>query len=107
MSNKKARTRVPDDSTNVEAVIDACTISNETENKSTKKKTAVITGVVVNCPTLRIRTEPSKEGEVITTVPALAQLTIDLDMSTEDWFKVCYGGDIEGYCMKNFIAAKY
>lgn len=63
-------------------------------------------GIVIECETLRVRKEPSVDGEILTTIHKGSQVVIDLDKSTSDFYKISYVAGVEGYCMKKFIAVK-
>jgi len=62
----------------------------------------IIRGIVI-CDKLNVRKEANKDSEILTVIPKDLVLTIcDVDLSS-DFYKVLIG-EIEGYCMKNFIA---
>lgn len=63
-------------------------------------------GVVSNCKRLNIRKEPSKDSEILCDIIALTELEIDIDKSTDDWYKVFNADGIEGFCMKRFVELK-
>lgn len=68
-----------------------------------KDKTTV--GVVVNCDYLRLRSEPNTdEANIIRSLEAGTALVIDLNESTEGFYKVYTENGTEGYCMKPFVA---
>lgn len=75
---------------------------------STKEgiKSAAISGVVVNCLKLNVRREPKVNGEIITAIPALTEVVIDMDASSSDFYKVCAATGVEGFCMRKYIALK-
>ena len=63
-----------------------------------------IIGVVTDCLSLNIRTEPSLDASILCSVRALSKLAIDESSSTEEWFSVCTETGVEGYCLKKFVA---
>lgn len=76
------------------------------EQSVVPKKAPDVTGVVVGCLKLNIRKAPSIKAEVASVVPALTEVVIDMDGSSEDFYKVFVAGGIEGFCMKNYIAVR-
>lgn len=61
-------------------------------------------GTVSNCEKLNMRKEPVVNIEnIIRTIDAETQVVIDLDCSTEDFYKVICEDGVEGYCMKDYI----
>lgn len=75
--------------------------SDETTKIATKHEKTE--GTVSNCTQLNIRKEPSETSEVIMVVSSHDKLMIELDESTDDWFKVCTAAGIEGFCMKKYV----
>lgn len=65
-----------------------------------------VIGVVTNCLRLNVRKDPSPTAEVLCTVDAKHDLVIDIDESTEDYYKICTEAGIEGYCVKFFVTIK-
>ena len=64
-----------------------------------------VEGMVVNCARLNVRKEPNKNATVIRVLDNGNVVMIDLENSTEDFYKVSTPSG-EGYCMKNFIEVK-
>ena len=62
-------------------------------------------GVVVKCAKLNVRVKPSKESTVCYILNNGESVMVDLDESTEDFYKV-YTINMDGYCMKEFIDIK-
>lgn len=77
-----------------------------TEADAEEKTVSETVGIVIECETLRVRKEPSLDGEILTTIHKGSQVVIDLDKSTKDFYKINYVAGVEGYCMKKFIAVK-
>lgn len=68
-----------------------------------KDDTDEIIGVVTECVKLNVRKEPAADAEILTTIPLGAEVQIDVFESTEDFYKVCTGAGVEGYCVKDYI----
>lgn len=68
------------------------------------EKTPVF-GVVSNCAKLNIRSTPEggDSNNVIGTVDVSVTIEVDLDSSTEDFFKIRTLQGLEGFCMKNYV----
>ncbi len=62
----------------------------------------IVIGKLNNCARLNIRAEASKESEVVTIIDDKAELIINLEESTEDFYKVECKGFV-GFCVKSFI----
>lgn len=60
-------------------------------------------GVVASCGRLNVRKNPNIKAEVVCEALIGSLLVIDLDKSTDDWFKVCTPAGVEGFCMKQFV----
>lgn len=58
---------------------------------------------VANCLRLHIYSEPDTSSEIVCKVRYLTELSIDLDNSTEDFYKVCTAIGAEGFCEKNLV----
>lgn len=71
----------------------------------TEKKPAV-TGVVADCLELNVRRAPSLKANVAAVIPALTEVTIDLDGSNGEFYKVTTPDGIQGFCMKKYIAVR-
>ena len=80
----------------------------EVQNYSKKDEDnygAIAPAVVANCSKLNVRKEASKDSDVVRVVVKGDELVVDLDASTEDFYKVEVAG-MEGYCVKDFIEIK-
>lgn len=62
-----------------------------------------ITGKVTGCNKLRVRKSPSPLAEVLCEIAVNTEVVINESDSTIDFYKVCTGAGVEGYCMKKFI----
>lgn len=64
-----------------------------------------VTGKVANCAKLNVRAKADATADVICVLDAATEVTIDVEKSTKEWFKVCTVNGVEGYCMRKFITA--
>jgi len=89
----------------VEEIKEETTESNEIVEENIEPEVIeekIIKGVVI-CDKLNVRKEAKKDAEILTIISKDLVLTIsDIDASP-DFYKVLIG-EIEGYCMKKFIA---
>lgn len=58
---------------------------------------------VANCLRLHIHSEPNLESEIVCKLRYLTEVAIDLDESTEDFYKVCTAIGAEGFCEKELV----
>lgn len=65
-----------------------------------------VVGVITGCQSLNIRTNPDVNATVLCREPALSEVIVDLDKSTDEWYNVCLVTGVEGFCMKKFITLK-
>lgn len=63
-------------------------------------------GFVDNCECLRVRKESNVDSEELCIINKLSKVVIDLDNSTDYFYKVITSEGVEGYCMKKFITIK-
>ena len=81
---------------------DAIKETGEDENKVTQVRRPI--GVVTGCSSLNVRSEAAVDSEIVSALRVGAEVTIDEDDSTEDFFKVCTSAGVEGYCVKQYIS---
>lgn len=64
-----------------------------------------VEGVVANCIALNIRKSPSMDTDVIHVADAGCRVTIDLEHSTDEWYRVVkiFDEEVYGFCMKVFV----
>lgn len=62
-------------------------------------------GIVTDCPRLNVRKEPKLPSDIVCIVNNGAKVSIDLDESTDEFYKVCTETGFEGFCMKKFVSA--
>lgn len=58
---------------------------------------------VVNCLRLHVFSEPNADSEIIGKFRYLTRVVVELDKSTEDFYKICTAIGAEGYCQKEHI----
>lgn len=75
----------------------------ETTTTETEAVVETVIGVVTECVKLNIRKEPSKDADILCEVKFASELQVDLTKSTDDWYSVCTGAGIEGFCMKEYV----
>lgn len=63
-------------------------------------------GVVEGCSKLNVREAANVDSNILCVIDKAAEVVIDLENSTEDFYKVCTSSGVEGYCMKKFIEVK-
>ena len=81
--------------------------AQEIVEESQKVEESVQTvGFVDNCECLRVRKESNVDSEELCIINKLSEVVIDLDNSTDYFYKVTTSEGVEGYCMKKFITVK-
>lgn len=60
----------------------------------------------VNCLRLHIHSEPNLNSEVVCKVRYLTEVEVDLENSTNDFYKIYTAIGAEGYCEKYLITIK-
>lgn len=63
-----------------------------------------IYGKVADCKRLNVRSEATKDSDIVCTIDEGTEVMVDLDESTVDWYKVYLANFIEGYCLAEFIS---
>ena len=61
-------------------------------------------GRVIGCTRLNVRRAPKPRAEVICEINCDAEVEIDDDGSTIDFYKICTASGVEGYCVKTYIS---
>lgn len=87
-----------------ETVVPEVKMVTETVETVTLPKT--VTGEVANCYKLNIRVAPVANARIEAIVDAGTKLTININESTDDWFKITTESGVNGYCMKKFVDAR-
>ena len=63
--------------------------------------------LVAKCTKLNVRKEPSKNAPVICVIAKDNEITVNIDESTDDFYKIYTESKdvlVEGYCVKEFIS---
>lgn len=76
------------------------------EGSQNVEEAASTVGFVDNCEHLRVRKESNVDSEELCVINKLSEVVIDLDNSTDYFYKVKTSEGVEGYCMKKFITVK-
>ncbi len=84
------------------AVVEAPEVKIE---ETTKPVVEALTGVVANCTRLNVRARADMAGAALCVLQAGAEIFIDIEGSTSDWYKVHTAEGVDGYCMRKFINA--
>lgn len=76
--------------------------SVESADTNTNNENIKVFGVVESCGYLRVRKEPDKESDVVTTIPVGTMVELENDEVIDGFYAVhTEAGD--GYCMAEFI----
>ena len=79
---------------------------DKTKSKNKKSKSgAVTTGTVEKCVKLNVRSKPSIKADAIAVLNVNDKVKIDVDNSTDEWFKITTTDGVKGYCMRKFVNA--
>lgn len=60
-------------------------------------------GLVTDCERLNVRTKPNKNADIVCVIKANTEVVVDLDESTDNYYKICLASGIRGFCMKQYI----
>jgi uncharacterized protein YgiM (DUF1202 family) len=74
----------------------------ETE-ENVQEEPKKVSGTVVNCNRLNIRTKPSINSEPVGNVTVDSEVIVNLNQSNNEWFKVITKDGVEGFCMKKYV----
>lgn len=58
---------------------------------------------VVNCLRLHIYSEPNLESEIVCKIRYSTEVVIDLDNSTDDFYKIYTAIGAEGFCQRDLV----
>lgn len=82
-------------------------VTVEPEVAAETKTAAVAKGVVANCAKLNVRAKASVKADAVAILNAGDEVSIDVDKSTEEWFKIRTVDGVKGYCMRKFVSANF
>lgn len=91
--------------TTVDTTVTENITETETETVTETNSGAVGIGVVTKCARLNVRSKASTTGDVVTVLNLGDKVKIDVDNSTDEWFKIITNDGVDGYCMKKFVNA--
>lgn len=94
-----------------EEVIETDSLNNETieepieivEEEAKTEEDKRIIGKITGFDKLYVRKNPDKESEPVGIVSTIDELGIDLEHSTDTFYKVITSNGLEGYCVKEFV----
>ena len=66
-----------------------------------------ITGVVVNCVSLNVRSSGEIADNILAVIPAGTILNLNQKESTSEWIKVKTESGVEGFCLRKYIGIRY
>lgn len=84
--------------------VEAEQVVEETVEAPVEQKT--ILGIVTDCVKLNVRKNPNLNSDVVTIIDARADVTINEEESTKDFYKIHTASGVNGYCMKKYITIK-
>ena len=79
-------------------------VDNEVVELSTEIEPLI--GFVDDCERLRVRKKSNVDSEELCILDKMSEVVVDLDNSTDYFYKVKTSEGVEGYCMKKFIKIK-
>ena len=86
--------------------LDLSAVKEGSEDENTATKLNKKFGLVANCKSLNIRAEASVDAGIVSILREGAEVVIDEEASTEEFFKVTTGAAVEGYSMKQYISVQ-
>lgn len=88
-------------------VTDTDVVVTTIENKTTTEaeSAAVAKGIVANCAKLNVRSKPITSADVVTVLNVGDEISIDVDKSNKEWYKIRTADGVKGYCMRKFVNA--
>lgn len=61
-------------------------------------------GVLTGSMWVNVFSEPIVDSEIVTMLPALTEVCVDLSYSTDNFYKIYTESSIEGYCQRKYVA---
>ena len=58
------------------------------------------------CCSKNVYEEPRANSKIVKVVMALTRVTVDMNTSTDGFYRISTSKGIQGYCMKKFIAVR-
>jgi uncharacterized protein YgiM (DUF1202 family) len=79
-------------------------VENSKPNNEPKKDVNnLVSGIVTNCKFLNVRKSASTEAIALAIIDKGDKVTIDMNASNNDWYKIRTTSGIDGFSMKKFI----
>ena len=79
------------------------TITLEYVEPTETKVIEMTKGVVAGCAKLNVREEPDLFADIVCQLEKGAEVVIDENESTEDFYKIYTASGMAGFCMKKFV----
>ena len=79
------------------------TVEEAVEQEPAVEEEKSVIGIVTGCKRLRVRADATTDAIVITEIDEDSVVVIDMDNSTDDFYKVHTETGAEGWCMRKFI----
>lgn len=105
-SQKKENVNLEEIFPDTEATEEVNNVEEVVEESQNTDEIVCTVGFVDNCENLRVRKESNPYSEILCIISNLSEVVIDVDNSTDDFYKVKTSEGVEGYCMKKFITIK-
>jgi len=71
-----------------------------------QQEETVVVGFVDNCDRLNVRTQPDKNSQVLTIIIRNMAVQVNLEESTDLFYKVKTQSGLTGFCVKEYITIK-
>lgn len=68
--------------------------------------TGEYSGIITDCLKTYILNAPKMDAEIIGSIPALTDVMVDIDLSTDHFYKICTVAGIQGFCEKKYVAIR-
>lgn len=86
-----------------EVIVEDAVEEQEAIVEDTPDVTKTVYGTVFKCSMVNIRKAPEKNAPVVATIRRNNTVTVDIDESTAEFYKIRTLTGIEGFCMREFI----
>ena len=87
----------------VEVVVEEAELEVEAVIEPEVDAPITIPGMVIGCGKLNVRKEPKPTAAIVCEIMGNTELVINVNESTEDFYKIHTAAGVEGFCMKKFI----
>lgn len=79
---------------------------DDQHSEQSVEEKAKVTGIVTDCLKLNLREKSDPDANVVAVINALSEVAVDMEASTDSFYKVCTATGIEGFCMRKYIAVR-